>query len=60
MGKEPQKWDMGWCVAQTQGTNWAILYNGRIVDEEFASERDALDSMYAWESEMTQQWGYAV
>jgi hypothetical protein len=57
MDEEPQKWDAGWYVSRIQGTNWAILYNGRIVEEEFTSERNALDSMYVWESEMTQQWG---
>tara|TARA_R110002020_G_scaffold173946_3_gene364942 strand:- start:250 stop:441 length:192 start_codon:yes stop_codon:yes gene_type:complete len=54
--ERPQNWDMGWCVIQIERTNWIIVYNGHPVESEFASERDALDKAYLWETEMAEQW----
>ena len=54
--EKPQNWDTGWCVIQIERTNWAVVYNGHPVESELASERDALDKAYSWETEMTDQW----
>ena len=54
--ERPQNWDMGWCVIQIERANWAVIYNGHPVESELASERDALDKAYLWETEMAEQW----
>jgi hypothetical protein len=54
--ERPQNWDIGWCVIQMERANWVVVYNGHPVESEFASERDALDKAYLWETEMAMQW----
>ena len=56
MKSRPVYWDIGWCVIQLESRNWAVLYNGHVVESEFASQRDADEAMYAWELEMAQEW----
>tara|TARA_R100000781_G_scaffold61983_1_gene39443 strand:- start:260 stop:451 length:192 start_codon:yes stop_codon:yes gene_type:complete len=56
MFEKPENWDFGWCAVQVEETEWAITYNGCIVEKEFASHRDALDKAWVWEEEMTSQW----
>ena len=50
--ERPQYWDLGWCVFQMEATNWVITFNGRLMEKEFASKRDAQDKMYVLEQEM--------
>tara|TARA_R100001163_G_C4900082_1_gene89063 strand:+ start:165 stop:365 length:201 start_codon:yes stop_codon:yes gene_type:complete len=50
--ERPQYWDLGWCVLQAEATNWVITFNGRPIEKEFASKRDAQDKMYVLEQEM--------
>ena len=55
--ERPFNWDFDWCVIQIEHANWAVTYNGHIVEAEFASERDAQNKAWAWETEMAHEWG---
>jgi len=46
---------LGFCTFRVEPSNWAIAYNGHIVEKEFASERDANDTISVWEAEMANQ-----
>jgi hypothetical protein len=50
-------WDIGWSVTQIEHNNWAVMYNGHLVQSEFTSKRDASDRASVWDAEMEQEWG---
>ena len=56
MNNYPIGWDIGWCVVKVESRNWAVLYNGHVVEKELASERDAQNKAWVWEAEMAQEW----
>ena len=48
----PQYWDMGWCAIFIEHKNWAVLYNGVVIEKELASKRDAWDKAGQCDQEM--------
>jgi hypothetical protein len=48
----PEYWDLGWKAVYVEPHNWAVVFNGRVVEAEFASRRDAVDTAMAWDEEM--------
>lgn len=50
--EKSEYWDLGWKTIYVEPRNWAIVFNGRIVEAEFASKRDATDTAIAWDEEM--------
>ena len=54
--EKPEYWDLGYCTIRIESRNWAVTYNGHVVEQEFASERDAQDKASSWETEMQDQY----
>ena len=50
--EKPEYWDLGYCAIRIESRNWAVFYNGHIVEQEFASKRDAENAAYSWKTEM--------
>jgi len=50
--EEADYWDIGWSTVRINFKEWGITYNGRIIEAELASQRDAQDLAYSWEQEM--------
>jgi len=54
--EKPEYWDLGYCAIRIETRNWAVTYNGHIVEQEFASKRDAENTAGSWEVEMEDQY----
>tara|TARA_R100001594_G_scaffold1044_2_gene4276 strand:- start:648 stop:830 length:183 start_codon:yes stop_codon:yes gene_type:complete len=48
--------ELGWHIVQLERANWAVYFNGKLVEAEFASQRDAQDKAERWESDMCNEW----
>lgn len=53
MYTRPTYWDLGFQAIYIEPKNWAVCYNGEILQQEFASQRDAQDTAERWDREMT-------
>jgi hypothetical protein len=52
----PKNWDLGFQALFIEPDNWAVAYNGEIIQQEFASYRDAKDTAEQWDIEMKNEW----
>jgi RNA polymerase subunit RPABC4/transcription elongation factor Spt4 len=53
--EKPKNWDLGFCAIYIESNNWAVAFNGEIIEQEFASQRDAKETAESWDNEMAQQ-----
>ena len=50
--EKPEYWDLGFCPIFIEPKNWAVCFNGHVVEKELASFRDATDLVSVWDNEM--------
>ena len=48
----PKNWDLGFQALFIEPNNWAVVFNGEIIQQEYSSYRDAKDTAEQWDIEM--------
>ena len=52
----PKNWDLGFQALFIEPGNWAVAFNGEIIQQEYASYRDAKDTAEQWDIDMNNEW----
>ena len=52
----PKIWDLGFQALFIEPNNWAVVFNGEIIQQEYSSYRDAKDTAEQWDIEMKNEW----